>query len=133
MHRTLLEELFESELPKPDFKYVGPAEIEVKTCNPRWTWITRICSDIPSGKCVMFPVPNGINANTYALNLRSALHMGRLSKFQRFSVRRAKNEKYVVVLKAETWADYYRRMEGENSGAALAVEDAERRAIAQSP
>lgn len=111
MHPTLLERLKAESLPDVSYEYVDPRDVDVITANPKWTWIARVCHEIPEGKCILLPLPEGYSIGKYQSLLRSNLAQSPTTRHDRFSIRRSKDGESVVVLKAETWESHYRWLE----------------------
>lgn len=118
MLRTILEELASEQIPPEQFSYENPANVDVKISQARWVWILKRCAELPDGQCVVLPVPEGWEATDYAKGIRQNLYTSNRVK-NRFSIRTSKDSKSIVVLKAETWIEYYERL-NESAGPAPA-------------
>jgi hypothetical protein len=99
------------EVPPEVWQFVDPDDIEVRTAKPKWTWVSRVCHEIPEGKCILLPKPEGMSIEHFMDNLRCALQASKATLMDKFSVRRSKHEDYAVVMKSGTWAKLYRSME----------------------
>lgn len=115
MHPTVADLNEYKSLQPTTYDYVEPDIISVRTAIPKWTWICRVCREVPVGKCVLFPVPDGQDINRFMNMLRSNLASSKSSRKGKYSIRRSKCETYVVVMKAGTWKDMYRRLEQESN------------------
>lgn len=112
LHSIADQQRADREHAPENFRFVDPAEIQVRTAVPKWTWIARVAHELPEGKCVLLPVPEGMSIYVFMNNLRSNLATGQVvTRYDRFSIRRSKCGKYVVLLKAGTWFKTYQGME----------------------
>jgi hypothetical protein len=98
-------------IPPELFEYVDPANVSVRTLRPKWTWVARVCHEIPVGRAILLPKPEGMLMGKFLINLRCALAMAKPTVMDKFSIRRAMNGDYAVVMKSGTWAKMYRDME----------------------
>jgi hypothetical protein len=97
-----------------NFRFVDPADIEVRTKVPKWTWVARVAHELPENKCVLLPVPEGMNMYVFMNNLRSNLSTGHaITRLDKFSIRKSKCGKYVVLMKSGTWFKTYKDMESQ--------------------
>lgn len=103
-----------------NFKYVDPDDVEVRTRRPIWTWVARAAHEVPIGKCILLPVPEGYGVERFMMNMRSSLAMSKETRYDKFSIRRSKHEDYVVLMKSGEWERLYQRMERAEREAATA-------------
>jgi hypothetical protein len=94
--------------------YVTPEQIDVKVCG-RFTWkeLVAACKEMPVGRGLMVDVPKGMTCAALANLIRSNLAQPSDLNGMRFSVRQAKNEKSVFVLKAEEVEPLYKQLQRE--------------------
>lgn len=112
MLRTILEELDAEHIPPEQFIYEQPENIDVKIAKAKWVWLLKRCSELPDRQCLVLPIPEGWEAPMFAYRIRQNLYTSQRVK-HRFSVRTSKDCKSIVVLKAETWLEYYERINKE--------------------
>jgi hypothetical protein len=112
-HHTIADiERARREHAPENFRFVEPTEITVRTAVPKWTWVARVAHEIPAGKCILLPVPETMTIHKFMDNLRCNLSTAsKVTVQDRFSVRRSKCGKYVVLMKVGTWNELYREME----------------------
>ena len=99
-----------NEVPQ-NFKLVDTSEIEVRTARPKWTWVARACHEIPEGRAILFPVPDGMDIHRFMDNMRCSLAGAEPTLFDKFTIRRSKSNDAVIVMKSGTWSKVYRGME----------------------
>ena len=118
LNRSIADDLRAQREPVPDevWEYADPKDITVRTLRPKWTWIQRVCHEIPIGKCVMIPVPPEYKGRLMVFmdNMRCSLGHGQ-TLMDKFTVRRSRHEDYVVVMKSGVWAKLYRDMESQEA------------------
>lgn len=109
----IADQLRKQQNPTPDevWGYVDPAEVSVRTKRPKWTWVARVCHEIPVGRAILIPVAPGFSVERFMDNLRCSLAGAKPTLHDKFTIRRAKDDGYCVVMKSGTWAKLYREME----------------------